>query len=134
MRSRYHGEKKGLDRLTQEDVLAAGRLLVLSKKIEGSSPSVEKFIIKRNGVLQSVLSNDNQENSENVDPSGIQESKQLKLTRAEWPLMFDVASLTRNLGEQDMTLPELQFGEVSNVQDDEENDYDGEDYDGIDEE
>ena len=123
MHSWNHGEKKGLGNITQEDILAQNELYQLSKNIEESTPKVTKFKIKRNSVLP-LLSN--VEDIENIDPSIITETKPSKLTRAEWPLMFDVASMTRKIAEEEIMLTEIQFGQVQDVQDDEENDYEGE--------
>lgn len=90
--------------------------------IAGSAPTVEKFSVPRDSAKAILNNPQNIEASEQLDPlilAQLQDTKPLNLTRAERPMAFNVALLTRNVVEERGNISELQYGFGKGAQDDE---------------
>lgn len=94
-------------------MMKQNNLFQLLSAVEGSSPKVTKFEIRREPVLADLLRSDAVGELENLPP-GITpaETKPVKLTRAEQPLTFNVVALARNVAEETTTISQMEFGEA----------------------
>lgn len=108
--------------------MAQSNTFQLLSAIQGTSPKVNAYTIQRKPVIPEILDADQVEEMENLDPSvsaNLIRTQPHKLTRAEFPLSFDVVALSRNIAEEESTIAQTQLGEAQ-----EDNDYEDDENDG----
>lgn len=129
MSSWSHGEKKGLIKSDDEKLKQVEMLKNKLEEIAGTAPQVKKFEIQRQSVLGVVLDQRNFEVVKQLDPtvaSKITDTQNLKLTRAEKPLAYDVALLTRSVVKESGATTTMDFGaDGENGESSDDNSFDG---------
>ncbi len=113
MYTRTCSEKKGLASVTQEDILNQGKSFQILSVLPPIT--VVPFRIERKPVLPNLLSPNDIDETENVDPTDMKQTEAVKLVRAEKPITFDVISLTRaTAGEENPNA--VEFGEEAIIE------------------
>ncbi len=108
-------EKKRIEQITPEQTESLRTLAGILNEIKDSSPKAVAIKLERRPVLQDILLNVQAEERVNkVEPEKI-----YKLTRAERPITFDVASLTRiNTNDEENVRHDIELGkELENRED-----------------
>jgi hypothetical protein len=107
-------EKKTIAEITPEQTMVLRSVANILIQLEGTIPKAQPIEIKRAPVLQMILANvEEQEQVRSVEPEKI-----LRLTRAERPVTFNVASLTRINANDEGARPGYEMGNELDTRED----------------
>jgi|SRR5579885_810091 len=116
MSPKFGSEKKRIEQITPEQTMALRTITGILLNLEKSTPKVVPIKIEKPIDLNNFLTKvETEEKVKNVEPENI-----LKLTRAERPISFDVAVLTRVNAEDESSIrQDIELGKESELREDE---------------
>jgi len=115
-------EKKGLIPASADQLQGLIGTYQILSIIQERTPlvRVEPYISEQKSSKAALLDPNDLQALENIDPSQIVMTTEVKLMRAELPLTFDVVSLTRGAAEDETTISQTQILNVDGAESDAE--------------